>query len=364
MELNDLMKLAGVRLVEAKYGTAGREIDNDYGHRDSTNTAKQIPYRIRDYDFEGRANYPRMHYSRPGDNPMDEEQAVTECGCENDDPKLDALHMMLNKAGVTDEMITGHQVQLTTSGKTKIMGKLGAMDIDDMLGKLADKLTTSDAEMANDYYSTVEDPAQMESEIDEAPFDFDGDTIDDPATDSPDGQGERFSYESDYNGNVRVSDSQSSKEVYLQGTQGQQLIAKLEAAEPDNQRVQSLLAAYEGQMKAPTQMDDPAMGESLDEADELSEYFDFTATNESNGMSEDHITTTLERPAPGTVDEWSDRPVEVYYERLSPSHEIGEGTSCEIIKVVDAESGQEYQIDEKERQYLQDRVMDEIYNRE
>jgi hypothetical protein len=481
------------------------QADNDYGHRNDTKSAELTGYGVRDYDFAGRANYPQNWINRQGDNPMVDE-TIEECPCD-ENPELDALHLMLSKVGVSDEMIASNQVQLTPSGKEKLKAKLGDVNFDVLLGQLADKIGQQDATRADDYYASVPPPIEgvgedhdeddeighsadcpachgpgehvgalgkadhfrcrdcgmmfhHERDLDEAPFDFDnaGNTVPGGANplDSPNPAPEqpgRYSYESDYMGNVKVRDSQSGKSIYLQGSEGQNLISELEGAEPDQARVQQLLSRYASKMQPEPRMDgmgesieegvpeqpwavyhfNPSTGEkvafvgqshdmseadaknaayninvgaarsgatrtsgwtvkafpkNVEEGEGMTNFIDAFNGNESVEEGEmgeligsrperpldeggtDYIMATLERPVPGGDDEWDDRPVKVYYEYDEGSRgargefgrpmEPDEPPSCSVWKVIDAETGQEYVIDEKEREYLEDKCMHEI----
>lgn len=145
------------------------------------------------------------------------------------DPKssiIDKVQAMLQKAGVSDvEMRQG--IDLTDAGKQKVAARLGisAKEVPMLLASLSTRLRGDEAHEESAYESVEEDYHSIMNE-------------DDNST--------RFGYEKDSLGNVTVTDTQTNKKVYLQGSEATDLLNRLEQS-PDAE--QDILSGLEPLME-------------------------------------------------------------------------------------------------------------------
>ena len=187
---------------------------------------------------KGRADtHVRQTSARYGDNDMHNDSTLLDefdvngnDVVDRDAGILDRLQEILQKAGVDDDEIRVG-VDLTNAGLQKVAARLGigANEVPMLINSLTTRLRDEDAQSERAFES------RYDSFMDE---DLNADMTDVDST--------RFGYEKDSAGNVTVRDSQSGKEVYLQGSQATELLNKL-SQDPASE--QTILADLEPLME-------------------------------------------------------------------------------------------------------------------
>lgn len=214
-------------------------------------------------DLKVRANDPRF-----ADNAMqDDSQLLDEFAGE--DSKIDRLHTMLSRAGISDQQIRGG-VSLTQAGLNKVAGKLaiGPSEVKAYINSLVQRLRNADENsletLKEQYYNAVNviDEDDDDDGMDEAgqstsPFDQSGQSTGQPASNTsrpassqstgtgtpapqpasqPGGQ-ERYSYEPDALGSVTVRDAATGRSKFVQGAQATDLLTRLGAQGANRQAI-------------------------------------------------------------------------------------------------------------------------------
>ncbi len=185
-----------------------------------------------EFTSKGKAD---MHnrYSNPryGDNALKD---MSNKLSESEDSMLMRLQRYLNDNGISNDQIKA-VVKLTPVGYQKVAGVLGinATDVQILLNTLAEKLSTEERRVEDDYMTFMNENKQDANA--------------------------RFSYEKDALGSVTVRDAVSGKETYLQGSQASLLLSKLTGNQSDDQRI---LADYEPLMESEAGFDSEIFGDT------------------------------------------------------------------------------------------------------
>lgn len=179
-------------------------------------------------DLKVRSNDPRF-----ADNAMadDSNQMLDEFAGE--DSKIERLHTMLSRAGISDQQIRGG-VTLTQAGMNKVAGKLGIgpFDVKAYINSLVQQLRNADENsletLKEQYYNAV-------NVIDED----DDDGMDEAGqpTGPFDQSKERYSYEPDALGSVTVRDAATGRSKFVQGSQATDLLTRLGASGANRQAI-------------------------------------------------------------------------------------------------------------------------------
>lgn len=206
-------------------------------------------------DLKVRANDPRFADNAMADDSEDVESRHLGLLDEfaGEDSKIDRLHTMLSRAGISDQQIRGG-VSLTQAGLNKVAGKLaiGPSEVKAYINSLVQQLRKADENsletLREQYYNAVNviDEDEDDDGMDEAgqstsPFDQSGPSTGTgtpaPQPVSQPGGQERYSYEPDALGSVTVRDAATGRSKFVQGAQATDLLTRLGAQGANRQAI-------------------------------------------------------------------------------------------------------------------------------
>lgn len=198
-------------------------------------------------DLKVRPNDPRF-----ADNPMEDDSDAQVLDEFSRSSKIDRLHTMLTRAGISDQQIRGG-VTLTQAGMNKVAAKLGIgpFDVKAYINSLEQQLRNADENsletLEEQYYNAVnaidedEDDGMDEAGQSTSPFEQSGQQPPTgqpaPQPTRPGGSQERYSYEPDALGSVTVRDAATGRSKFVQGAQATDLLTRLGAQGANRQAI-------------------------------------------------------------------------------------------------------------------------------
>lgn len=138
-----------------------------------------------------------------------------------------ALHKVLNRVGISDDMIEAGKVRLTSQGYKKLAHQLTSEQMDD---RPAESFCQRAIHMLKHAMANGLAMTEDESQLDE----FVGM-----------GGNDRFSYVTDTLGNVQISDAQTGAGAYLQGQDAQEFLGAIEQVGDSEETKQHIMSQYE-----------------------------------------------------------------------------------------------------------------------